>query len=49
MLILVVGKQEAEKRTVALRRLGEQQQQFLSLDEAVAMLRQEALPPDLKG
>lgn len=47
--ILVVGKQEAEKRTVALRRLGEQQQQFLSLDEAVAMLRQEALPPDLKG
>jgi threonyl-tRNA synthetase len=47
--ILVVGKQEAEKRTVALRRLGEQQQQFLSLDEAVAMLRQEALPPDLKS
>jgi|TARA_Y100000296_G_scaffold85839_3_gene123732 threonyl-tRNA synthetase len=47
--ILVVGKQEAEKRTVALRRLGEQQQQFLSLDEAVAMLKQEALPPDLKG
>ena len=47
--ILVVGKQEAEKRTVALRRLGEQQQQFLSLDEAVAMLRQEALPPDLQG
>jgi threonyl-tRNA synthetase len=47
--ILVVGKQEAEKRTVALRRLGEQQQQFLSLDEAVVMLKQEALPPDLKG
>jgi threonyl-tRNA synthetase len=47
--ILVVGKQEAEKRTVALRRLGEQQQQFLSLDDAVAMLKQEALPPDLKG
>jgi threonyl-tRNA synthetase len=47
--ILVVGKQEAEKRTVALRRLGEQQQQFLSLDEAVAMLKNEALPPDLKG
>ena len=47
--ILVVGKQEAEKRTVALRRLGEQQQQFLSLDEAVAMLKAEALAPDLKG
>jgi threonyl-tRNA synthetase len=47
--ILVVGKQEAEQRTVALRRLGQQQQQFLSLDEVVAMLKDEALPPDLKG
>ena len=47
--ILVLGKQEAEKRTVALRRLGEQQQQFVSLEEVVAMLRQEALPPDLQG
>ena len=47
--ILVLGKQEAEKRTVALRRLGQQQQQFLSLEEVVAMLKQEALPPDLQG
>ncbi len=46
--ILVVGKQEAEKQTVALRRLGEQQQQFLSLDAAIALLKTEALPPDLR-
>ncbi|WP_373486698.1 threonine--tRNA ligase [Blastomonas sp.] len=46
--ILVLGKQEAEKRTVALRCLGEQQQQFLPLDDVIAMLKQEALPPDLQ-
>ena len=34
--------------TVALRTLGSQQQQFLSLDAAIAMLRAEATPPDLQ-
>ena len=47
--LLVVGKQEAEKGSVALRRLGEKQQQFISLDEAVEMLGKEALAPDLRG
>ncbi len=47
--LLVIGKQEAEKRTVALRQLGEKQQQFLGLDEAVAMLKSEAIAPDLKS
>lgn len=47
--LLVVGKQEAEKSSVALRRLGEKQQQFISLDEAVEMLGKEALAPDLRG
>ncbi len=46
--LLVIGKQEAEKRTVALRQLGEKQQQFLSLDEVVDMLKAEAIAPDLK-
>jgi threonyl-tRNA synthetase len=45
--LLVVGKREAEEGTIALRRLGSQGQQMLTLDEAVAMLRNEALPPDL--
>ena len=46
--ILVVGMREAEEGKVALRRLGQKEQQFLNLDEAVAMLKAEALAPDLK-
>ncbi|MCQ8278972.1 threonine--tRNA ligase [Acetobacteraceae bacterium KSS8] len=47
-VILVVGRKEAEARTVAMRRLGSQDQTILSLDEAVSALAAEALPPDLK-
>ena len=48
-LLLVVGKREAEERTIALRRLGsDDRQAMMSLDEAVAMIREEALPPDLR-
>jgi threonyl-tRNA synthetase len=48
-LLLVVGKREAEEGTVALRRLGsEERQQVMSLDEAMAMLKAEATPPDLR-
>ena len=46
--LLVVGKREAEEGTVALRVLGSQGQQMLSLDQAVAMLKAEATPPDLR-
>ena len=45
--LLVIGKKEAEEGTVALRQLGEKQQQVLPLDEAVEMLKQAALAPDL--
>jgi len=48
-LLLVVGKREAEEGSVAVRRLGsEERQQVMSLDEALAMLRTEATPPDLR-
>ncbi|MBP8232596.1 threonine--tRNA ligase [Rhizorhabdus sp.] len=47
--LLVVGKREAEEGTVAIRRLGEQAQNVMSLDEAIAMLRAEATPPDLRA
>jgi threonyl-tRNA synthetase len=47
--ILVVGMREAEEGKVALRRLGQKEQEFLTLDEVVAMLKEEALPPDLKS
>jgi threonyl-tRNA synthetase len=48
-LILVVGKKEAEERTVALRRLGvENERQIpMSLADAVTQLTAEATPPDL--
>ncbi len=45
--LLVVGKREAEEGTVAMRTLGEKDQRVLSLDEAIAMLRTAAMPPDL--
>ena len=45
--LLVVGKREAEEGTVALRRLGSQGQEMLTLAEAVSKLSAEALPPDL--
>ncbi|KRC80447.1 threonine--tRNA ligase [Sphingomonas sp. Root241] len=46
--LLVVGKREAEEGTVALRVLGSQGQQMLTLDEVVAKLVEEATAPDLR-
>lgn len=45
-VILVVGRKEAENKTVAIRRLGGAAQEIMSLDEAVQLLKKEALPPD---
>jgi len=47
-VLLVVGKREAEQRSVSLRRLGSQQSQVMPLGQAVAMLADEAVPPDLR-
>jgi len=46
--LLVVGKREAEEGSVAIRRLGEQAQTVLPIDEAIALLKAEATPPDLR-
>lgn len=46
-LILVVGKKEAESRSVALRRLGGEAQEMLDLAEAVKLIAAEAQAPDL--
>ena len=46
-VIAVVGRKEAETRTVALRRLGGQAQEVLSLPDALAGLAHEATPPDI--
>jgi threonyl-tRNA synthetase len=46
--LLVVGRREEEEGTVALRRLGsDEHQKIMPLADLVAMLRAEALPPDL--
>jgi len=46
--LLVVGKREAEEGTVAIRTLGKDGQRIMPLEEAIAMLTAEAVPPDLR-
>ena len=46
--LLVVGKKEAETRSVSIRRLGSERQQVLPLDQAIAALVEEATPPDVR-
>ena len=48
-VLAVVGRKEAENRTVALRRLGGSSQEVLALSEAISRLASEATPPDLKS
>ncbi|MGV3729344.1 MAG: threonine--tRNA ligase [Sphingopyxis sp.] len=47
--LLVVGKREAEEGTVAIRTLGQDGQRIMPLAEAIAMLKAEATPPDLRA
>ena len=46
--LLVVGGREAEQQTVAIRSLGSDGQRIMSVQEAIAMLKNEATPPDLR-
>jgi threonyl-tRNA synthetase len=47
-VILAVGRKEVEERTVSMRRLGQNHQKVMGLDEALALISEEALPPDLR-
>jgi threonyl-tRNA synthetase len=47
-VLAVVGRREAETRMVALRRLGSQEQEVMSLADAVSQLAAEAMPPDVR-
>ncbi len=47
-VLLVVGKKEAAEHTVSIRRLGKDGQQVMALDKALAMLTDEAVPPDVR-
>jgi threonyl-tRNA synthetase len=44
----VVGRKEAAERTVSIRRLGQEIQQVMPLDAALAALADEAVPPDVR-
>ncbi len=46
--IFVIGKREAEEGSVSVRRLGAQGQTVMSVEEAIAALVSEAVPPDLR-
>jgi threonyl-tRNA synthetase len=46
--LLVLGKKEAAERTVSIRRLGHDKQQVLPLEDAIKMLADESIPPDLR-
>jgi threonyl-tRNA synthetase len=46
--LLVLGRREAENRTVTLRKLGSEGQENLALDAAIAQLAGDAVPPDLR-
>jgi len=48
-VILAIGQKEVEARTVSMRRLGEEGQRVMPLEEAIAQLAGEALAPDLRG
>jgi threonyl-tRNA synthetase len=47
-VLAVVGRREAETGMVALRRLGSQEQEVISLADAVSQLAAEATPPDVR-
>ena len=47
-VLLVVGKKEAETQSVSIRRLGSEKQTVMPLDEALAELADEAVPPDVR-
>ncbi len=46
--LLVVGMREAEEGKVAIRSLGSDGQRIMTLEEAIAMLKHEATPPDIR-
>ena len=47
--LLVVGAREAAEGTVAIRMLGSEGQRVMPIEDAIAMLREQATPPDLRA
>ncbi len=47
-LLFVIGKREADEKTVSVRRLGVEGQKVMKAEAAIAMLAEEAVAPDLR-
>ena len=45
--IFVVGNNEMDNKTIALRRLGSKEQEILNLDDSIELLENNSLPPDM--
>ena len=46
--ILVLGDREVQEKTITIRRLGSKDQETINIDECIQLIRNEALPPDIK-
>ena len=46
--ILVLGDREVQENTITIRRLGSKEQKTINVDECIQLIRNEALPPDIK-
>ena len=44
-IIFVLGKQESSKNNIAIRRLGSQENQTMSMEDAIIAIKDEAIPP----
>jgi threonyl-tRNA synthetase len=47
-VLMIAGKREAEERSISIRRLGSPEQKVMQLEDAIRMLVEEAVPPDLR-
>tara|TARA_Y100000590_G_scaffold276424_1_gene310341 strand:+ start:10206 stop:12122 length:1917 start_codon:yes stop_codon:yes gene_type:complete len=47
--IFVIGNNEMDNKTIALRRLGSKEQEILNLDDSIALLEDNSLPPDMNN
>jgi threonyl-tRNA synthetase len=45
--ILVAGRKEAEDGTLSVRRLGSEKSETMKVEDVIALMQKEAVPPDL--
>ncbi len=48
-VLFICGKREAAENTISIRRLGEEKQSIMKMDEAIQLIQSQCIPPDLNG